>query len=250
MALALTLSAMVLASCSSGSKTTVPPGSPAATTSKAPVASGTGSSTTKPATSSSGSSVASLLGKMTANASVKYDSVTSGAGSPATTQSIWLKSTRMRIEMTQAGVKMVILIDQDKKVMYNYSPDQNTAFKMDISKAPSSVAQDSTKIQDYNPVIVGTETIDGKVCTIIQFTNQAGTTKEWLWQDRGFPIKVEMTSAAGTFTTENKNVSFGDIPDSTFQLPAGVQITEFTIPTGLPTGLPTNLPTGLPGLPK
>jgi outer membrane lipoprotein-sorting protein len=246
MALALVVSAMLVAGCSGGNKA-APSSSAAGPTSSKPVVTTTGAgATSKSPTASSGSSVASLLGKMAGNVSLKYDSVTTGPGIPAVTQSIWLKSTKMRIEMTQQGTKMVILIDQAQRVMYNYMPDQNTAMKMDISQAPSSVAQDTTKVQDYNPVIVGTETFDGKLCTVIQFTNQAGTTKQWLWQERGFPVKIETTSAAGTTTTENRNISFGDIPDSTFQLPAGVDISEFTIPTGLPT----NLPTGLPNLPK
>ena len=194
--LALAVSALLLASCGKAKTST---GSPESTTSKPPAGSATttagsaatkttaAATTTKPPTGSSGSSIASLLGKFAANSSVKYDSVTTGPGNPSTTQAIWLKGTKMRIEMTVQGAKSVILIDQGARVMYNYMPDQNTAFKMDISQAPGSVSTDTTKIQDYNPVIIGTETIDGKLCTIIQFTNQAVTTKEWLWQDRGFP---------------------------------------------------------------
>ncbi len=255
--LALAVSALLLASCGKAKTST---GSPESTTSKPPAGSATtagsaatkttaATTTSKAPTGSSGSSVASLLGKFTANSSVKYDSVTTGPGVPATTQSIWLKGTKMRIEMTVQGAKSVILIDQGARVMYNYMPDQNMAFKMDINQAPGSASQDTTKVLDYNPAIVGTETFDGKLCTIIQFTNQAVTTKQWIWQDRGFPVKIEATSSVGVTTTENKNISFEDIPDSTFQLPAGVEISEFSLPTGLPTGLPTNLPTGLPTTP-
>jgi hypothetical protein len=239
LALALIGSASVLYGCSCG-------GTPASTSSPGTTTAATSAAAGKSTTAAaSGSSVSSLLGKIAGIGSVKFDSITTGAGNPGTPQTVFLKKTKMRIETTQAGSKVVILIDQDLKVMYNYSPDQNSAIKMDLSSLPAS-AQDPTKIQDYNPVIVGTETIDGKVCTIVQFTNQAGTTKEWLWQDRGLPVKTETTTAAGLITTQNTNFSFSDIPDSTFQLPAGVKVSEFSIPTGLPTGLPTNLPTGLP----
>ena len=60
---------------------------------------------------------------------------------------------------------------------------------------------------------------------------------------------------SGTTTIDFKNYDFSDIPDSQFDLPAGVQISSFSLPSGLPTGLPSGLtpvfrPTCPPGIPS
>jgi len=85
---------------------------------------------------------------------------------------------------------------------------------------------DTEAISKYNPTIVGTDTIDGKKCTVVQYTIEGQTTKMWLWQDHGFPLRVEATTPQGKTTMEYKNIQFNDIPDSLFTLPAGVQIQQ------------------------
>jgi hypothetical protein len=88
---------------------------------------------------------------------------------------------------------------------------------------------------------------------VIQFTNEQGTVKQWIWQEKGFPLKIESVTSIGNVTITINNIDFSDIPDSLFELPAGVQITDmgqFTLPTGMPTNLPTNIPgmpTNVPG---
>jgi hypothetical protein len=77
------------------------------------------------------------------------------------------------------------------------------------------------------PVKVGTETIDGKLCDVYQWTYQGTTTKEWIWKDKSFPIKMESTSSSGTTTIEYKNIVFGTLSNDLFQLPAGVEIVQF-----------------------
>jgi len=48
----------------------------------------------------------------------------------------------------------------------------------------------------------------------------------WLWTRHGWPIRTETVTAKGTSVVELKNIDFGNIPDSMFELPAGVQIME------------------------
>jgi len=48
----------------------------------------------------------------------------------------------------------------------------------------------------------------------------------WIWKEKGFPIRIEMTSIEGTFIIEYKNIEFTDVPDSMFELPEGVQIVD------------------------
>jgi hypothetical protein len=99
------------------------------------------------------------------------------------------------------------------------------AYKIDMSDAELS---DPTENSDQIiPVKVGTETIDGKSCDVYQWTYQGTTTKEWIWKDKSLPIKIETTSSYGTTTTECKNIVFGTLSNSLFELPAGVEIVQF-----------------------
>jgi len=202
--------------------------------------------TTSAATSTqtSSGSVANLLGRAAGIASWKCDVVTTAADNLVTTSTMFVKNKKMRIESSIQGQNTVTLIDIDAKTMYIYTPAQNTAIKMDFNQAPQSATGSS--ISQYNPVIIGSETLDGKLCQIVQYTVNGVATKEWIWDAKGLPVRLQTTSASGTSTTDYKNYDFSDISDSMFVLPQGVTITSFTLPTGLPTNLPTNLPSGLP----
>jgi hypothetical protein len=137
----------------------------------------------------------------------------------------WLSDKmKFRYEMTQDGTTTIMLIDQATKTGYSYLPDQNMAYKIDLSQAgQSDPTQNSDKI---TPVKVGTETVDGKLCDVYQWTYQGTTTKQWIWKDKSLPIKAVYTTSSGTTTTEYKNIVFGTLSNDLFQLPAGVQIIQ------------------------
>jgi len=216
---------------------------PVTTTSPAGVSSTTTTraSSAPTTTAASGNTIGSILGKSAGIASMQYDAVVTAPGQAAITQSVWVKKNKMRTESTVQGQKMVILIDGDAQTMYQYMPAQNTAIKMTWDPNTQSATGQSASIASYNPVVVGTDTIDGKLCTVVQYTVQGNNVKAWIWQDRGLPIRIETTTAQGTAVVELKNIQFVDIPDSQFTLPAGVQISQMpSLPTGLPTALPTH----------
>ena len=127
---------------------------------------------------------------------------------------------------------------------------------MDFNQFASSAPENADALMKYNPKIVGIEPIDGKLCTVIQYTNDQGNIKQWLWNEKGFPLRMEISSTAGRIQVDIKNLDFSDIADSMFALPAGVQVTDkgqMTIPTGIPTGIPTNIPgipTNIPNIPR
>ena len=193
-----------------------------------------------------GSNLASILGQVSGITSMKYDMVTTTPDNQTVTSTMWVKKSQLRMESTQQGQSVVMLINGDTKTMYMYMPAQNTAIKMDFSQAPKSASDNANSVLQYTPTVVGTETLDGKLCTVIQYTANGSTTKEWIWQAKGLPVRMQATTTQGTSTTDFKNYDFSSIPDSTFQLPAGAQISTFGVPSGLPTNLPTGLPTGLP----
>jgi outer membrane lipoprotein-sorting protein len=151
--------------------------------------------------------------------------MTSPDGSSQTAK-IWYKNNKMRMEMKTEGETFITLTDLNTQTMYLYYPSQNTAMKMTYN--PTESAVDETKgIVDFNPTILGTETLDGKVCLVVSYTFEGTTTKMWIWKQYGFPIRMEVTTSAGKSIIEYQNISLGDIADSMFVLPDGVQIIAF-----------------------
>ena len=196
---------------------------------------------TTAASSQTGGNLAGILGQVSGIASMKYDMVTTTPDNQTATSTMWVKKTQMRMESTQQGQSIVVLINGDTKIMYMYMPAQNMALKEDYGQAPKSASDNANSILQNTPTVVGTETLDGKLCTVIQYTANSATTKEWIWQAKGLPVRMQITSSQGTTTTDFKNYDFSDIPDSTFVLPAGVTIQSLgALPTGLPGGLPAH----------
>ncbi len=176
----------------------------------------------------SGDSVADILGRGSDIASVTYDMTINTMGQEITAK-IWQKGKKIKEEMTMQGQTIMVFMDTDAGTMYMYFPDQNMAMKqkLDPSQIPQGSTEENEAILQYNPTIIGTETIDGKSCTIITWdVPNTGTMKEWVWTETGFPLKMEVTAQGVTSTIEMKNIDFSDIPDSTFVLPEGVTITD------------------------
>ncbi len=157
--------------------------------------------------------------------SVSYVMETSGAGTPAMTAQVWVERNKMRMEMTEQE-QMIYLSNYDTGKAYMYMPDQNMAIEIDISQVNPPDYESAQDIPSYHPTIIGTETMDGKVCLVVEYSYGGATVKSWIWKEHGFPIRVETTTPQGTMVAVFTNISFGDIPDSMFELPAGVQIME------------------------
>lgn len=179
-------------------------------------------------------SLTDILGKVKGITSFKYDMVVAVPGQATTTQKIWFEGKKMRMEATLEGQKAVYLVDISKQQAYLYTPAQNMAMKIDFGQVQESAGESPEEqtgyIMNYNPTTVGSEVLDGKSCLVIEYTTGAGEVKMWLWKKYGFPIKTETTTAKGTTVVELKNIELVDIPDSMFELPAGVQVME--MPSG------------------
>jgi len=162
--------------------------------------------------------------------SFKYDMVATAPGETAETVKMWREGKKMRMEGNFDGKNMVYLVDTDKQLAYMYFPAENTAMKMSIGKVQESIGESPTEqsgsVMQYNPVTLGTETLDGKKCLVIEYTMETGKTKSWVWEKYGLPIKTESTTNEGIHLVELKNIEFGGISDSMFELPTGVQIMQ------------------------
>jgi len=168
-----------------------------------------------------------VLSRGTNVSSVKYDMIASQPGKPSMTQKVWFKKDRMRTEMTTGGQTIIIIANITRGIIYQYLPAQNMAMKMQSDKTPESSESPIEiikGIEKYNPKIVGIEKIDGKDCLVVEYNAEGTNIKSWIWKEKGFPLKMEISTSSGTITTEFKNIEFVDIPDNMFELPAGVKI--------------------------
>ena len=178
-----------------------------------------------------GEAIGEILSRAAGIASVKYDQVISPPGQPATMQKMWVKGSKMRIETTVSGQSMVAILNLDTQTVYAYIPAQNMATKADLPQGARSVMslsamEWSKALQTYpSTVVVGTETIEGKVCLVIESgTQNAMELKTWVWKEYGIPILIERLITEDKVVIEWKGIEFGEILDSMFELPSGVQI--------------------------
>lgn len=155
---------------------------------------------------------------------MKYDSLVTRPGAPTVATKIWVKKSKMRIETSQQGQAVVLLIDGNTQTVYRYIPAQNTASKMPFPPSTRSAIQEARSIPNFNPEVSGTETIDGKICLVIKYVANALPTKAWIWQDYGIPIRIEAGTTGGMTTVQYNNIDFIDIPDSMFELPTGAKV--------------------------
>jgi outer membrane lipoprotein-sorting protein len=144
--------------------------------------------------------------------------VMTGGGMESQTSKVWLKGNKMKVETVVEGERMITILDDDAHTMKMYY--ESSDMVMVMTYEPQDSALDETEgITEYNPVILGTETYDGKVCTVVQYTIEGTVTKMWIWKQYGFPIKIEATSSDGTYVIEYKNIVFNSVSDDVFVLP-------------------------------
>jgi hypothetical protein len=229
--LAILLIPALLAGCGGGvSTTTTPPASTATsptatTTSPSGTTTSPTNTTTTPITTTTtetGNLLNQILSQTTNYPTVYFEMKVTVTGlKEETTIKYWIKNyKKFRIEQVSTG--LVIFINMEAQTMYMYYPDKKMVMKMayDTKQAPES----PSTVLAYSPKVVGTETKDGKECTVIEYTYQGESVKEWIWNDNGFPVRMVSEVSGVTTTIEWKNYDFSDIDDSIFKLPEDVQI--------------------------
>jgi hypothetical protein len=184
-------------------------------------------------TTSTGNGLTDLLGKA---ATVAYYScqVSITDGTNTENMNEWVKTgnpAKLRMEITAAGQTTDIIYDGQN--YYMYMPSANIAYQMSVTAAQQYTANsgDTSSLTQYNPVLVGPDTVNSMACTVYQYTVQGVSTKIWIWNQYGLPVQM----VSGTTTIVYSNYSFSSIADSEFQLPAGVTVTTMpVIPTTTP----------------
>jgi outer membrane lipoprotein-sorting protein len=124
------------------------------------------------------------------------------------------------------GVVPSIMIKRPDGV-YVYNPVSQNYTKTNATFSEISLEEQShALLTNVSFIEVGNETINGNATTIIQYTTNgpgnSGTVKVWIWNEKGIPIKSEISMVKGSTTlmtkTEYVHFVFGDIPLSEFSV--------------------------------
>ncbi len=173
--------------------------------------------------------LASVLAKVEEVRSLSYDLVVSEPQADFTAE-FRQKGGKIKMEMVVDNEKVINIIDAEKEVAYAYFPAHNIATKLTLAHTEEvlegAVKEYAETILRYNPVVVGSETVEGKDTIVVEYFAEGEEVKMWIWKDHGLPIKIETYTDEGVSQAWIRNVDFSDIPDDMFELPAGVEVTE------------------------
>lgn len=214
--LILMLFTVVLSGCGGGGKDTPKP------------------ATDKPSAQAPKDDVLKLLAKGKEIKGMSFDYIMTSKDFKMTGK-MWVQGDKVKTEMTAEGQKMVTIFDGNSIISYN--PAEKIAFKITPEKGQEQKVDSPL---DYSGYIEGKPDkvkfvenmmYEGVKCTVIEVTSADGKeqSKMWIREDYGIPVRVEVTESDGAKSVmEYKNLQLGSLPDDTFKLPAGVQITDMS----------------------
>lgn len=160
--------------------------------------------------------------------SVSYDQEMSSAN-VAMTSTVLIEDEQMRMESTMGSETFIIL--KNHEGIFNYMPGRGMAMKVSDLSATDLPLQDVQNyqrfLQERGATLLRTETVEGRMCDVYQFLDEASqtTTTAWVWQERHFPIKLEIAGPTGPMRVVLKNIKFDvPVPDAAFVLPEGVRV--------------------------
>lgn len=184
------------------------------------------------ASAQAGGNLADILSSAEKMTNVSFDFSVSVSGTVAVSGSAWCEVGKMiKVKTTVSGIEIVEIIDQTNNTMTTYMPSTKTG---QTAAAPADAAStnpgsylegmDQSKIQD-----LGTDTVNGYACRVIQFTSPADNTtpiKMWLSTELNFPVRITTTASGKDVQMDYTNVSTAAFPAGTFDIPSDIQITK------------------------
>ena len=165
------------------------------------------------------------------------------------TGKIFMKGSKMRMEMDTPGGKTIniILPDEGKSIML--IPQQKMYMEMSSADTPGSPPpagkDDLEKMADLKNL--GKEKINGYSCDkyeVIYNDKTMGKMIQWISPKLNIPLKMAGEGPHGDFTLEYKNIKEGGVPDSMFQVPPGYQKMQMPSMPNMP-GMGKGMPKGM-----
>jgi outer membrane lipoprotein-sorting protein len=190
---------------------------------------------------------------------------TEGSKTETSETKAWISGNKYRMESKDKQKQQIQVILDDGNNFYMYNPAEKKAFKMgDVKNTMfasilnSDVVAESAR-QRKQAKKVGTETIDGKACDILEYRSTLNVlnstvnsdVKEWLWVKEQFPLKsivktpkhqmkiafMSTDVPASETITDVKNLVINVPMDETlFSLPEGTKIETMEMPNNAMSG--------------
>ncbi len=168
----------------------------------------------------------------------EYSADVVSSSSQGTYTSKWfIKPQKQRIESSAEGTTTIMIIRQDKKVIWTLMPDQHIYMETPFKNKKDIVSELSDPEVRTEKTFLGNETVDGHPTKRYHIVTYRGKTKESsgiLWEAtdlKNFPIQY--TDDDTKSTTTWKNIKFGKINDSLFEIPAGYSLMKVpSMPSG------------------
>lgn len=198
----------------------------------------TGTTTTpggqsEPATQTE-TTLSDILGKGKTVTGIQCDYLMTYGGETPVQGKMWMQGTNMKMTMTQEGQSVTTIVNGEQKVAYTYMPQQNMAMKMAFEGANDQYSTPDEyleKIDTANLTELGSVVYDGARCRVISMKDPASKAemKMYIREDYGIPVRIETTAEDGkSVLIEYKNLTVGNLPADTFELPPGVQVNDLS----------------------
>lgn len=190
---------------------------------------------TPASTATSDETLADIYSKSHYTGDVQYDMVITGGGASQQmtfTYNVSIKAwtsdnTKVRYDIpaSMGGFTQVIIWDSSTRTQYTWYPDQNIACQVPTGQGQDNPSENTEQII---PTYLGTDTLDGKLCDVYQYTFEGSSTKVWIWKEKWFPIRMEMPKS-GLYDSimEFKNIVFGTLSNDLFIIPSSVQMQPY-----------------------
>jgi len=143
------------------------------------------------------------------------------------------KGNNVRIEGLDAmNPSLMITKGED---LYIINPNDKTGFKMsaeaDAGASLTGEVNPEENMDRDTMNILGRDVIDGELCYIIETANvvDGNAMKFWIHEKYGIVMRMESMANEGKILMEIKNLKVGDIPDSEFEIPAGIEMMEMPV---------------------
>jgi hypothetical protein len=140
---------------------------------------------------------------------------------------IYVKANKSRVDMDMMGQQTRTISRLDKKTVWVVHPNQGFYMEMPVNPGSPELLRDDAELQKYaSKKKVGTETVNGHKCDkyeIVYHDASLGKMTTWISKKLNFPIKVLQKGPQGESTVEYRNIKTGNVPDSLFELPPGLQ---------------------------
>jgi len=139
------------------------------------------------------------------------------------------KPVAMKIDTGQGGWMIMRL---DKKMQYLYTPATKAVMAMPITETASAAASKGPPSAEALKALgmqkESQDTVDGVDC--LKVSSADGKKAYWIEKEHGLPVQVKDGDKTMKFKYEQINA----VPDSTFEVPAGMKTQEMPKMPGMP----------------